>query len=181
MGSVGIPPLLTQPNKMKLCLAFILILGVVIGSEDQLVGKWKEDSTKRENLDEFLKARGVNSIKIFFSHGLPAFELTMEITKEGNKYILTGTKGPSHEEFRNERVPDNTTRNDIDLGSEIGGMRQATSEFVGSSLISYLHKPDDDTVDVVLNQTVTVPDVMVYTIRDVPSGVTLIQHLDRQP
>ena len=50
------------------------------------------------------------------------------------------TEGPDSEEYSHERVPDNTTLTDIDLGSKIGGMRKATAEIVGDSLISYLHK-----------------------------------------
>jgi len=166
---------------MLLWLALLIAFELVIGSEDQLVGRWKEDSAKRENLDEFLKARGVSSIKVFFSHGLPAFQMTMDVKKEGNKFILSGVKGPHNEAYNHEKVVDNTTRADIDLGSEIGGMRQATAEIVGSSLITYLHKPEDDTIDIVFNQTVTEPNVQIYAVKDVPSGVVLTQYLDRQP
>merc|ERR1712126_296567 len=110
---------------------------------------------------------------------LPRFQLKMDIQKVGENFVMTGTKGPDSD----ERVPDNTTLTDIDLGSKIGGKRKATAEIVGDSLISYLHKLEDNQIDVILNQTVTQqePSVMTYSIKDVPSGTAMIQHLDKQP
>ena len=39
------------------CILFLSIAGAAFAN-DLLVGKWKEDDTKRQNMDEFLKARG---------------------------------------------------------------------------------------------------------------------------
>ena len=78
-------------------------------------------------------------------------------------------------------VVDNFTRTDIDLGA-LGGPRKATAELRGNQLITYLHKLDDDTIDVIAVRTVAAqtPNVMSYVLKDVASGTDLIQHLNKQ-
>ena len=78
-------------------------------------------------------------------------------------------------------VPDNVTRTDVDLGKYIGGKRIATAEFKGNTLVTYLHRLNDDTIDVISTQIVNPdqPNTQQYSIMDVQSRVSLIQVLDR--
>ena len=43
--------------------------------------------------------------------------------------------------FNYKITPDNSTIEMIDLGAALGGMREATAEIVGNSLVSYLKVP----------------------------------------
>ena len=43
---------------MKFSLLISVALVAVAVGDDPLIGKWTEDSSRRENLKEFLKARG---------------------------------------------------------------------------------------------------------------------------
>ena len=45
------------------------------------------------------------------------------------------------EVFNYKITPDNSTIEMIDLGAALGGMREATAEIVGNSLVSYLKVP----------------------------------------
>ena len=42
---------------MKILFIFLIACGAALGA-DLLLGKWKEDENKRQNLSNFLKARG---------------------------------------------------------------------------------------------------------------------------
>ena len=42
---------------MKILFIFLIACGAALGA-DLLLGKWKEDENKRQNLSKFLKARG---------------------------------------------------------------------------------------------------------------------------
>jgi len=105
----------------------------------------------------------------------------MNIVKNGNKFIVNGKKGPYQEDYSFELIPDNTTRTDIDLGA-LGGPRKATAEFVGNVLMTYLHKPDTDEIDVVAVREIKPenPNVMIYTLKDLPYGYDMVQHMDKQ-
>jgi hypothetical protein len=78
-------------------------------------------------------------------------------------------------------VTDNTTKTDADLGA-LGGPRKATAEFKDNTLMTYLHKPEDDVIDVIAIRTIdpATPDIMTYTLRDVESGNDLVQTMSRQ-
>ena len=75
---------------------------------------------------------------------------------------------------------DNITRTDVNLGA-LGGPRKATAELQGNQLITYLHKLEDDSIDVIAIRTVTdqTPNVMTYVLKDLASGTDLIQHLNK--
>ena len=87
-----------------------------------------------------------------------------------------------HEIYKFELIPDNTTRTDIDLGVHLGGPRKATAEFVGNVLTTYLHKPDTDEIDLVSSHEIKPksPNVMIYTLKDLPYGYDMVQHMDKQ-
>ena len=51
------------------------------------------------------------------------------------------SEGPLKEVFNYKITPDNSTIEMIDLGEALGGMREATAEIVGNSLVSYLKVP----------------------------------------
>ena len=76
---------------------------------------------------------------------------------------------------------DNVTRTDIDLG-QLGGPRKATAEMKGNQLITYLHKIEDDSIDVIAVRTINqaTPNVMKYELKDLASGTDLIQTLNKQ-
>ena len=132
----------------------------------------------------------------------------MKIVKDGNKFVVNGkskfetiissisllsrsyllknvfqyfSEGPYQEDYSFELIPDNTTRTDIDLGA-LGGPRKATAEFVGNVLMTYLHKPDTDEIDVVAVREIKPenPNVMIYTLKDLPYGYDMVQHMDKQ-
>jgi len=78
-------------------------------------------------------------------------------------------------------VTDNKTKTDLDLG-QLGGPRKAVAEFKGDSLYTYLHKLNDNIVDVIAIRTIhpATPNQMTYIFRDVPSGKELKQILFKQ-
>jgi hypothetical protein len=51
------------------------------------------------------------------------------------------SEGPKKVAFNYQITPDNSTIQMIDLGPALGGMREATAEIVGNSLVSYLKVP----------------------------------------
>ena len=54
------------------------------------------------------------------------------------------SEGPLKEVFNYKITPDNSTIEMIDLGEALGGMREATAEIVGNSLVSYLKVPSGE-------------------------------------
>ena len=78
-------------------------------------------------------------------------------------------------------MPDNQSRTNADLGS-LGGPRKARAEFKGNSLVTYLHKLDNDVVDVTATRTIDPqkPNEMLYVLKDVSSGVELKQTMFKQ-
>ena len=87
------------------------------------------------------------------------------------------------EDYKFILTPDKATRSDVDLGS-LGGPRLAVAEFIedGNTIMTHLHKPDTNEVDVHAIRTIdpNFPNVMIYKLKDVESGTELIQHMDRQ-
>ena len=90
-------------------------------------------------------------------------------------------EGPKFEDYQFNVVVDNVTRTDVSLGA-LGGPRKATAELRGNQLITYLHKLDDDSIDVIAVRTVEAqtPNVMSYVLKDLASGTDLIQTLNKQ-
>ena len=78
-------------------------------------------------------------------------------------------------------MPDNQSRTNADLGS-LGGPRKARAELKGNSLITYLHKLDNDVVDVTATRTIDPqkPNEMLYVLKDISSGVELKQTMFKQ-
>ena len=78
-------------------------------------------------------------------------------------------------------MPDNQSRTNVDLGS-LGGPRKARAEIKGNSLVTYLHKLDNDVVDVTATRTIDPqkPNEMLYVLKDISSGVELKQTLFKQ-
>ena len=78
-------------------------------------------------------------------------------------------------------MPDNVSRTNADLGA-LGGARKAQAEFKGNSLVTYLHKLDDDVVDVTATRTIDPqkPNEMLYVLKDLNSGIELKQTLFKQ-
>ena len=97
------------------------------------------------------------------------------------KYVISFSEGPSYEDYAFTLIPDNQSRTNADLGS-LGGPRKARAEFKGNSLITYLHKLDNDVVDVTATRTIDPqkPNEMSYVLKDVSSGVELKQTLFKQ-
>ena len=64
--------------------------------------------------------------------------------------------------------------------NRIGGKRNVVSEIVGTSLVSYLTKPEaGGEMDTIITAKPEGTIQMVYTVKDVKSGVELIQHMDK--
>ena len=86
--------------------------------------------------------------------------------------------GPLQEYYESDIVPDNFTRTDVDLG-RIGGWRKATAELKGNSLVTYMHKLENDDIDLVAFNTVdpNIPGRMKYVFKDMASGSELVQIL----
>ena len=51
------------------------------------------------------------------------------------------SEGPKKVAFNYKITPDNSTIEMIDFGAALGGMRAATAEIVGNSLVTYLKVP----------------------------------------
>lgn len=87
------------------------------------------------------------------------------------------------EDYEFTLTPDNTTRSNVDLGT-LGGPRLATAEFIndGHTLMTHLHKPNTDEIDVLAIRTIDpfAPNVMHYKLKDIASGTELIQWMDKQ-
>ena len=88
---------------------------------------------------------------------------------------------PKYDNYAFELVTDNETNTDMDLG-QLGGRRKALSEFKGNSLYTYLHKLNDNVVDVIAICKINpdTPNRMTYIIRDVASGKELKQIMFKQ-
>ena len=95
--------------------------------------------------------------------------------------VYSFLEGPKYEDYKFKLVPDGSTRTDADLGA-LGGPRKATSKLEGNSLITKLHKLDDDVVDVTATRTIdpAKPNEMTYILKDIESGKELKQILYRQ-
>ena len=64
--------------------------------------------------------------------------------------------------------------------NRIGGKRNVVSEIVGTSLVSYLTKPEaGGEMDTIITAKPEGTIQMVYTVKDVKSGVELIQHMNK--
>ena len=74
---------------MNSFVLFSAILALAYATEDPFVGSWKEDQYQRQNLNDYLYARGLNWFKRVYVTNAN-FELTMNIVKEGNTYTVTG-------------------------------------------------------------------------------------------
>ena len=90
--------------------------------------------------------------------------------------------GPFEEQYKSDVVTNNITRFDADLGDHIsGGPRKATAEFRGNTMVTYFHEMVDghDVIDIMAYNTVDpkAPNEMTYTLKDVESGVEVIQKL----
>ena len=66
----------------------------------------------------------------------------------------------------------------MDLG-RIGGLRKATAELKGNSLVTYMHELENDNIDLVAFNTVdpNIPGRMKYVFKDMASGSELVQIL----
>ena len=67
----------------------------VFATGDLFVGSWKEDQTQRQNLGDYLYYRGLSWFKRVYATSA-SFELTADITKEGNTYTVTGKSTSFH-------------------------------------------------------------------------------------
>ena len=115
---------------MRLAIV-IFVLGVASCDQDstsaglsnileRLEGTWKEDSSKREGLNEFLEATGVG--ESFRKIAKKGIDWTNEktITVNGNKVDMKGTNGPNlpgiyNNAYTMNLVADNTTIAEVDM------------------------------------------------------------------
>merc|ERR1712020_598158 len=125
------------------------------GPIPSLVGRWVEDEPLRTGLNDFLWARGVNWFK-------RQYEQTI-IWKNGG-YQVSGVKGPLKEVFSYKLTPDNRTIEMIDLGSSLGGLREATAVVENGELVSYCTDPATKKVDLIAKRSIDKrnPNVMYY-------------------
>jgi hypothetical protein len=96
-------------------------------------------------------------------------------------FVFLVSEGPSYEDYSFTLVPNNLSRTNADLGS-LWGPRKARDELKGNSLVTYLHKLEDDVVDVTATRTIDPqkPNEMLYVLKDLSSGVDLKQTLFKQ-
>ena len=73
------------------------------------------------------------------------------------------------EVFNYKITPDNSTIEMIDLGEALGGMREATAEIVGNSLVSYLKVPSGE-IDMIATRSMNPSKyfTMYYTVNQPP-------------
>ena len=95
--------------------------------------------------------------------------------------LFLGEKGPKNEAYQFQLIPDGQTMTDIDLG-QLGGARKAVAELKGNSIVTNLHKLDNNVVDVIATRIVDPqnPNKMIYKLKDVPTGYELVQVLKKQ-
>ena len=151
-------------------------------------GFWEEDQYQRQNLAQFLDVRPEFSWFQKVVAKSASFELTMNIKKDRNYISMHGRTGPSKEFYLSEIVPDNITRTKVDMQQL--GILETTAEikelpnFGGHILVAYMHSNLEGNKDVIEIITTTTldprnPNEVAYVIKDVPSGVELIQVLRR--
>merc|ERR1712008_15473 len=175
-----------QGTKMKLLLfESVLTFGQLVSSQfpiQGLVGQWVEDDSVRTGLNDFLWARGVSSFKRQFITS-KTFQKKETIIWRNGEYQISGVKGPKKEAFNYNITPNNFTIEMIDLGAGLGGMREATAEIVGNSLVTYLKVPGPTgAIDIIATRSMNPdnPGVMYYKARDVPYDYEMVATMKRQ-
>jgi hypothetical protein len=165
--------------KCVFILSVVSVLVLTVNSLD-LRGKWKEDQYKRQGLNDFLYEMGMNWFKRVYVTSA-SWENEQTIFQDGNNIRVNGIKGPNKEVFELHLVADNKTITQVDMG-EIGGLRDATSEFTNNSLISYLKKPDEKIIDIIATRTIepASPELMIYTLHHIPSGKSYVSYMNKQ-
>merc|ERR1712172_9280 len=178
---------IVQTTKMKFLLfVSVLTFGQLVSSQapiQQLVGRWVEDERVRTGLNDFLWARGVNWFKRQYSTSLTTWQYEQTIIWRNSGYQISGIKGPLKEVFNYKITPDNSTIEMIDLGEALGGMREATAEIVGNSLVSYLKVPGPSgAIDMIATRSMDPnnPDVAYYKTKDVPYDHEMVATMYRQ-
>ena len=68
----------------------VVILNNLTLGNDIFLGKWKEDQSKRQNLNDFLYYRGITWIKRSTAVNSANWWLTMNIARNGNIYAFDG-------------------------------------------------------------------------------------------
>lgn len=163
----------------SLTLVFLAALAQAQDGPPPIVGRWKEDSSLRTGLNDFLWARDVGWFKRQAAK-LISWQSEQTIFLRGNRYSINGVKGPRSEVFAFDLVTDNRTTTNVDLGA-LGGPRLATAEIKGNTVITYLHKPEDNVIDMIATRTILEnPDVMIYKTKDLPYGYEMVSVMNRQ-
>ena len=92
------------------------------------------------------------------------------------------SEGPLREVFNYKLTPDNTTVEMINLGKDMGGMRETTAEIIGESLVSYLRNPESGEIDMIATRTLdpSNPNVMYFKTKDVPYDYEMVATMKRQ-
>ena len=119
--------------------------GKLLSCIKELEGLWKENNSRRVNMDNFLSATGAN-VFVRKAAILGNWETVMEINFEGNKVTMNGTRGPKHIPFYDPKVfdtliVDNHTRTELNLKPIISDTVYATADAQNHTLTSYVVDP----------------------------------------
>ncbi|XP_040577418.1 uncharacterized protein [Lepeophtheirus salmonis] len=153
-------------------VALLFLVGFVTG-EFNLEGSWKEDQYKREHLNDFLYAIGMSWFKRVYVTST-SWENTQNIEVDGDKYHITGVKGPHAESFDISFVADNITVTDIPMGS-LGGVMDGTAELKNGVLYTYLANKETGIVEMKISRKMIddIDEKPAFEFKNVhiPSGV----------
>jgi len=168
---------------MTTSLFFALFLISILGTgncfqsdneplKKRIIGHWKEDELTRTNLNNFLIQVGVPWIRRQIAIGV-SWENDMKFKADGPGLELEMTNGPLKTQIYMRMNPDDPLKSSkINIGADLGGIVEATSEIVGDSLICTMKLDGEKDDFLVVTRTVKPksPNEMVMTAKHVPTG-----------
>ena len=168
---------------MTTSLFFALFLISILGTgncfqsdneplKKRIIGHWKEDELTRTNLNNFLIQVGVPWIRRQIATGV-SWENDMKFKADGPGLELEMTNGPLKTQIYMRMNPDDPLKSSkINIGVDLGGIVEATSEIVGDSLICTMKLDGEKDDFLVVTRTINPksPNEMVMTAKHVPTG-----------
>ena len=168
---------MTTPLFFALFIISILGTGNCFQSDNEplkkrIIGHWKEDELTRTNLNNFLIQVGVPWIRRQIATGV-SWENDMKFKADGTGLEMEMINGPLKTQIYMRMNPDDPLKSSkVNIGVDLGGIVEATSEIVGDSLICTMKLDGEKDVFLVVTRTINPksPNEMVMTARHAPSG-----------
>ena len=139
--------------------------------EERIIGHWKEDQSTRTNLDEFLKQVGVSWLQRKIATTV-SWENELIFQSDGDGLELQMINGLLQTKIDmkiNLELPSKPIQ--VDIGEDLGGIVETTSEIVQNCLITTLKLAEDSNDYLIVSRKISAdsPDEMVMTTKHVPS------------